>query len=175
MGVLSNFGFERGMLPWVSGFGTTFHTVTSAALSGVLSGRLQIHAAAQLSSTPAVMQISQSVAVGRPLGGVLLGAHSRLEQLFGDPREVTYEAQLRVYMEGDDDDMPAVYATAQFSPYTNDWQAVSMHVGVVRDVAVPVSHVEVTLLLGGYRGSAVFDHVVLVLLEEERQALPARP
>ena len=161
------------MVPWVGGLGTVFHTVSSSALSGTLSGRLQIHAAAQLSSTPSVMVITQTVMVGRPLGGVLLSAHSLLEQMFGNAADITYEARVKVFYRSfapnsTDDEFVSVSGSASFSPYTNSWQAVSVHLGLSRQYVA--HHVEVSLVLGGYRGSAVFDHIILQLLDIEGPA-----
>jgi len=160
-----NGGFEDGSRHWRPGLGTVFHSAIDS--DGGLSGRLQIHASAYLSRTPAVMRVDQAIdtsalpqwrpaASPRAVRRFVVAAWSRIENLFGEVASVTY----RLAAEAHCADGAVVRGAADYAVNQYGWQFRSFSLEMAP--SADVVRVTVMCILAGHRGAVFFDNVTVV-------------
>ena len=128
-------------------------------LGGRVSGRLQVHASAYLSTSPAVMRIEQHIpiaATARHLRRFIVGAWSSIENLFGDATSITYRIEAIAHC----GDGGTIAGHADYALSVPGWQFRSFSIELAPDADVRV--LVVRCVLGGHRGAVYFDNVTVV-------------
>jgi hypothetical protein len=153
-----NGGFEEGGWHWQPALGTVFHASDGHVLAGKLSGRLQVHASAYQSRTPATMRITQRIPLpaGTALRRLVVAAWSSIESLFGDAGSITYRLAATAHCEGGG----KVAAHADYALSTPGWQFRSFSLELAPDAHA--TSVEVACVLSGHRGAVYFDNITVV-------------